>query len=156
MNHKEEPIYQVLSDQQILTQYPVMDGQNNVSVGPSETCYTVLPSNTLTTDLSYRYDNTNIGLTAPVKSGTPINNVQVWYGNGCVAQTYVQALNDAKVGQLYTSPDQGSGLFDAGAFSTAITVLIVIGALIVGLSIGMLIMRKMNEKTIRRRRRRRS
>jgi hypothetical protein len=73
-----------------------------------------------------------------------------------VAQTYVQALNDAKVGQLYTSPDQGRGLFDAGAFSTAITVLIVIGALIVGLSIGMLIMRKMNEKTIRRRRRRRS
>ena len=90
-------VYQILSDDQILTQYPVLNGQNYVSVGPSETRYTVLPSNTLTTSLSYRYDNSNIGLTAPVESGMPINNVQVWYGGVCVAQSPVVTKNSSAV-----------------------------------------------------------
>ena len=90
-------VYQVLGDSQILTQYPVLDGQNNVGVGPSETRYTVLPSGTLTTALSYRYDNNNIGLTAPVTAGMPISNVQVWYGNVCVAQSPVVTKNGSAV-----------------------------------------------------------
>lgn len=90
-------VCQVLGEDQILTQYPVLDGQNHVGVGPSETCYTVLPTGTLTTALSYRYDNNNIALTAPVESGMPINNVQVWYGNVCVAQSPVVTKNSSAV-----------------------------------------------------------
>lgn len=90
-------VFQVLGEDQILTQYPVLNGQNHVGVGPSETCYTVLPSGTLTTALSYRYDNNSIALTAPVNAGMPINNVQVWYGNVCVAQSPVVTKNSSAV-----------------------------------------------------------
>ncbi len=90
-------VYQVLGEDQILTQYPVLNGQNHVGVGPSETCYTVLPAGTLTTALSYRYDNNSIALSAPVDSGMPINNVQVWYGNVCVAQSPVVTKNSSAV-----------------------------------------------------------
>lgn len=90
-------VFQVLGEDQILTQYPVLNGQNNVGVGPSETRYTVLPSNTLTTALSYRYDNNSIALSAPVETGMPINNVQVWYGNVCVAQSPVVTKNGSAI-----------------------------------------------------------
>lgn len=90
-------VKQILSQDQILTQYPVLDGQNSVSVGPSETRYSVLPADTLTTQLSYRYDNTNIGFTAPVKAGEPVNNVQVWYGNVCIAQSPIVTKNGSAV-----------------------------------------------------------
>lgn len=149
-------VNQVLFRGQILDQLHVPNGENDIVVGPVADLFCTLPDGVTADHLTNRVQMLSGSTEAPIHKGERIANVQVWYGNVCVAQTYVQALNDAKVGQLYTSPDQGRGLFDAGAFSTAITVLIVIGALIVGLSIGMLIMRKMNENTIRRRRRRRS
>ncbi len=90
-------VKQILSDSQILTQYPVLDGQNSVSVGPSDTRYSVLPVDTLSTDLSYRYDNNNIALSAPVKSGQPVTNVQVWYGNVCIAQSPIVTKNSSAV-----------------------------------------------------------
>lgn len=90
-------VTQVLSDTQILTQYPVTDGQNSVTVGPSTTLYTVLPTDILSTDLSYRYQQTQSSLTAPVKAGEQITTVQVWYGNVCVAQAPVVTRNSSAV-----------------------------------------------------------
>lgn len=90
-------VKQILSDSQILTQYPVLDGQNNVCIGPSESRYCVLPADTLSTQLSYRYDNSNIALAAPVKAGQPVTNVQVWYGNVCIAQSPVITKNSSAV-----------------------------------------------------------
>ena len=90
-------VKQILSDNQILTQYPLLDGQNSVSVGPSDTRYSVLPVDTLSTDLSYRYDNNNIALAAPVKAGQPVTNVQVWYGNVCIAQSPIVTKNSSAV-----------------------------------------------------------
>ncbi len=90
-------VKQILGEDQILTQYPVLDGQNSVSVGPSESRYSILPADTLTTQLSYRYDNSNIAFTAPVKAGEPVNNVQVWYGNVCIAQSPIITKNSSAV-----------------------------------------------------------
>ncbi len=90
-------VKQILSDSQILTQYPVLDGQNSVGVGPSDTRYAVLPADTLSTQLSYRYDNSNIALEAPVTAGEPVTNVQVWYENVCIAQSPVVTKNSSAV-----------------------------------------------------------
>ncbi len=128
-------VYQILDEDQILTQYPVMDGQNNVSAGPSETCYTVLPENTLTTALSYRYDNNNIALTAPVETGMPINNVQVWYGNVCVAQSPVVTKNSSAVNviedQSVMIEENNEGLLIA----LRVIAILVTSALIVALAV---------------------
>ena len=90
-------VKQILSDSQILTQYPVLDGQNDVCVGPSDTRYAVLPVGTLSTQLSYRYDSNGIALAAPVSAGQPVTNVQVWYGNVCIAQSPVVTKNSSAV-----------------------------------------------------------
>lgn len=92
-NHQ---VTRVLSDGQILTQYPVAYGENSVAVGPSGTCFTVLPSDILSTDLSYRYQQIP-GLSAPVGTGEYVTSVQVWYGNVCVAQSPVITRNSSGV-----------------------------------------------------------
>ena len=149
-------VNQVLYRGQILDQLHVPNGENDIVVGPVQDLFCTLPDGVTADQLTNRVQMLSSSLEAPIKRGEYIALVQVWYGNTCVAQTQVQALNDAKVGQIYSNGNEkGFGLFDAGAFSTAITVLIIIGALILGLSIGMLIMRRMNKKQYRRRRRRR-
>ena len=148
-------VNQVLYRGQILDQIHVPNGENDIVVGPVTDLFCTLPEGVTADDLTNRVQMISTSVEAPVKFGDKIAVVQLWYGNVCVAQANVQAMNSAKVGQLYTDGNNGSGLFDAGAFSTAVTVLIVIGALILGLSIGMLIMRRMNEKRNYRRRRRR-
>lgn len=150
-------VSQVLYRGQILDQLHVSNGENDIVVGPVADLFCTLPDGVTADQLTNRVQMLSSSLSAPIKKGDRIAVVQVWYGNVCLAQTSVLALNEARVGQLYSNLNQGgNGLFDAGAFSTAVTVLIVIGALIVGLSVGMLIMRRMNEKQNRRHRRRRS
>ena len=94
-------ITQVLASDQILNQYPVTNGENSVVVGPSETVYTVLPDTATTSDLSYRFQETQSALSAPVKAGEFITNVQVWYGNVCVGQSPVITRNGSDVAQLH-------------------------------------------------------
>lgn len=150
-------VSQVLYRGQILDQLHVSNGENDIVVGPSTDLFCTLPDGVTADQLSNRVEMLSSSLSAPIKKGDHIAVVQVWYGNVCLAETGVLALNDARVSQLYSDQNKGgNGLFDAGAFSTAVTVLIVIGALIVGLSGGMLIMRRMNDKQSSRRRRRRN
>lgn len=93
-------ITQVLAEDQILNQYPVTNGENSVVVGPSSTVYTVLPDTATSTDLSYRFQQTQSALTAPVAAGELITNVQVWYGNVCIGQSAVVTRNGSDVAQL--------------------------------------------------------
>jgi D-alanyl-D-alanine carboxypeptidase len=106
-NHR---VTQVLSDEQILTQYPVSSGENSVAVGPSETFFTVLPTDIISTELSYRYQSTP-ALTAPVEAGEYINSVQVWYGNVCVAQSPILTKNSSGV---ITVADQSGNIEKTG------------------------------------------
>ena len=93
-------ITQILANDQILTQYPVVNGENSVVVGPSETVYTVLPDTATSTDLSYRFAQTQDSLTAPVEAGEYITSVEVWYGNVCVGQAPVVTRNGSQVAEL--------------------------------------------------------
>lgn len=95
-NHQ---VTRVLSDGQILTQYPVISGENSVAVGPSQTFYAVLPSDILTTELSYRYQQIP-GLTAPITANSYVTSVQVWYGDVCVAQSPVITRNSSDVARV--------------------------------------------------------
>lgn len=86
-------ITQVLGENQILTQYPVVNGENSVTVGPSDTAYTILPIDVISTDLSFRYQQMPNVLTAPIRTGEYVTTVQVWYGDVCVAQSPVVTRN---------------------------------------------------------------
>ena len=93
-------VTQILGEDQILTQYPVTNGENSVVVGPSQTVYTVLPTDIISTDLSFRYQQTQNALTAPVETGEYVTTVQVWYGNVCVGQSPVITRNGSGVAEL--------------------------------------------------------
>lgn len=92
-NHR---VTQILSDEQILTQYPVASGENSVAVGPSATVFSVLPSDILSSELSYRYQQIPT-LQAPVSAGEYVTAVQVWYGNVCIAQSSIITRNSSDI-----------------------------------------------------------
>lgn len=150
---------EILSDSQILTQYPVLDGQNSVSVGPSESRYSVLPVGTLTTQLSYRYDHDNIALSAPVSAGEPITNVQVWYGNVCIAQAPVITKNSSAVNiiddQSVLIEENNEGLMIAlRIIGILLTLVLVFIAVVYVLRWGHIISRRAQHRRRRKSRRR--
>ncbi len=84
---------QVLSEDQIMIQYPVLDGLNYVVAGPNTSAYTVLPSDVLVSNLEVRYIHNYATLDSPVKAGDKITTMQLWYNNVCVAQADLIAKN---------------------------------------------------------------
>ena len=84
---------QILNDDQVTIQYPVMDGLNYVVAGPNTDAYTVLPSDLTLADLEIRYINNYASLNAPVKEGDVLTTMQVWYKKVCLAQTDLIAKN---------------------------------------------------------------
>ena len=155
-NHR---VTQVLSDEQILTQYPVASGENSVAVGPSETFFTVLPTDIISTELSYRYQSTP-ALTAPVETGEYINSVQVWYGNVCVAQSPILTKNSSAV---ITVADQSGNIEKTGeGFKIFLRLLAILGVMVLFAFLILLILRVIRKVQLqaqhrrRRRNRRRS
>lgn len=84
---------QVLSDDQITIQYPVMEGLNYVVAGPNSNAYTILPSDISLAELEIRYINNYASLNAPVKEGDVLTTIQVWYNKVCLAQSDLIAKN---------------------------------------------------------------
>ncbi len=84
---------QVLHEDQVLTQYPVTDGDSKVSAGVKISAATVLPENITSAELSFRYADISAELKAPIEEGQKLSSVQVWYGNLCVAQAELFAMN---------------------------------------------------------------
>ena len=89
---------------QVITQYAVADGRNNVVTGPAEAGYCVLPKDTAAQALSWQYAQTAQGLTAPVSKGQTITAMEVWYGDICLASTELSAMYDVEVYEPYVEP----------------------------------------------------
>lgn len=95
---------------QVISQYPVSGGENNVVVQPSQNAATVLPKDIDESQLSWIYGESVGTLTAPIEQGQPISLLQVWYGSKCLAQTELMAINAVDVWTEPTQPvRQGSG-----------------------------------------------
>lgn len=123
-------VTQVLAEDQILTQYPVTNGENSVAIGPSNSVSTVLPSEITSAELSYRYQNAQTVLNAPVKAGEQITTVQVWYGNVCVAQSPVVTRNSSDIA---TIQDQSVSIEqnDEG-LKSALRVILILASVVLG------------------------
>lgn len=142
----------VLSEGQILTQYPVISGENNVAVGPSTPAFAILPSDILSTELSYRYQEIPT-LTAPVKAGEFITSVQVWYKNVCVAQSPVITRNSSDVA---TVSDQSVYIEQTGdGWRIFLRLLAIFGVLILVAVVGLVLVRLSRQAKVRAQHRRR-
>lgn len=123
-------LVRVTDPEQIVDQLPVRNGDHHVSVGANEVITCVLPPEYSWDMITTRTEMVQSELTAPVKAGTKVANVQYWYGSICIGETSLYTKIDVPV-STKVSADPGvvdDGGFDAGALSTALMVLGVIFA----------------------------
>lgn len=147
---------QVLYKGQIVEQYSVQGGANDIVVGPDEDLRCIFPGEADADTLVIRTQMTKIPLAAPIKKGDRVAVMQVWYGNVCVAQTDLLAKNSSEVSQAVIQQSiEDEKSFDAGALSTAMTLLIVIGVVIIMLTVGLFVIRRLRKSARNKRSRRR-
>ena len=120
---------QLLFPNQILLQKTVMNGSSDVSVGTLEGAFSLIPENITDTGLTYRYVN-EVPLSAPVEKGQRVSTLQIWYGNVCVAQNDMYAMNSVKhVNALFD--DNGKAQASVGVVKIVLIVLGVFAGLVV-------------------------
>ena len=100
---------QIFYTGQIIAQYPVSGGENNVVVQPVRSQATVLPKNLDESKLSWIYGESVGTITAPVEQGQVISTLQVWYGSKCLAQTQLTAVNAVNIWTEPTQPVRQNG-----------------------------------------------
>lgn len=94
-------ITQILGTDDIIAQYPVLNGENYVVTGPSRSVSVVLPTNITSNELSFRYQDNFTSLTAPVSKGEQLTMVQVWFNNVCIGQSPIITKNGSIVADDY-------------------------------------------------------
>lgn len=136
-------LVRVVDPEQIVDQLPVQGGDHHLVIGSNEVVSCVLPPEYSWNMITMRTEMVNSTLSAPIKAGTKVADVQFWYGSICIAETELYSMIDVplstKVSQQ-TGDGSGDG-FDAGALSTALMVLGVIFALILVLFGGLFLVR---------------
>lgn len=118
----------ILYDGQALKQYGVVNGICDVVVGPKVNISSVVPENQETDPLTYRYNEINGALVAPIEKDQRVATVEIWSGSVCIAQTDLFALNQVQVayGQI---EDRGNGLrFWHVALIVVLSLIILCGA----------------------------
>lgn len=86
-------VCQILNENQVLQQRPVLNGANDVILGTKTSASAVLPANITSADLEFRYQFSNEAFQAPVKKDVPVAELQVWYKGLCVAFADVYTMN---------------------------------------------------------------
>jgi len=107
LGFKGYQITQILGEDDIIAQYPVLNGENHVVSGPSRSVSVVLPTNIKSGELSIRYQRNITSLTAPIKVGEQLTMVQVWYNNVCIGQSPIITKNGSKVLSASTQINYG-------------------------------------------------
>lgn len=89
--------FQLFHENQVLMQFEVPNGDCYLTTGVMESVQALLPYGVTYSDLSYRYNDTDMQIHAPIKAGDHITTVQVWYKNLCLAVTDLYAMHDVKL-----------------------------------------------------------
>ena len=154
LGFESHSVTQVLYQGQILSQFPVNNGRNAVSLGPVNTAEVILPAATSMDDLTLRFNIPNGTLEAPIEVGQQISSVEVWYGTVCVAWSPVVTMNGSEFndGSLLQPNRYGGG---GKAWIIILIVLIVAVVGFFAVVFGMRIVRTMQNARDRMRHRRR-
>lgn len=128
----DHDIVQVFNENQVLRQYTVSNGENNLAAGPAMSLDTVLPSDVTMDDLTLRYLQGSDVLTAPIKIGDQVTTVQLWYKDVCIGQMPLVARNTVDVFVPQDEQEQSLNA-NAGGIGTALIVIGIILAFVLGL-----------------------
>lgn len=141
---------QVFFQGQSLTQYPVSGGANDVVTQAAASASTILPVDTDVSQLQWVYSTTDATITAPVESGQKLGTVQAWYGDKCLAQADMVAMNAVKPFQAPVVPEKPDQNRDSGRWMAVLMILLVaagvIGVIILALRVTHIIRRNMRRR----------
>ena len=112
---------QILYAGQSLVQRTVLNGSGTVTLGPDVYVSAVLPDKVTNSELTYRYGDIGGELSAPIKKGDKVSSVEVWYGNLCIAQADLYAMNSVRMA------DELTIITDGNAFPWWGVLLIILG-----------------------------
>ncbi len=142
---------QIICAGQMLKQQTVMNGDHNVFYFSRETCTAILPAGYTLDQLDFRYTEAPGSLNAPITKGQNMANLQVWYGNSCIAETEVYAANDVPL-----SYPKGGEIRKKGGFLRVLLIIFLIVVLSAAAVFGvLLLMRVYSQKKHRSRKQRR-
>lgn len=146
---------QVLYENQALLQTQVENGDAHLVLGPKSNASCVLPQGITPDKLTYKYGTTDPKL--PVKQGDRITDVQIWYGNICMAQADLFALNKVE-NSLYVNQNVDNQGSNESWFLTTCKVIAIIVLIAVAILLILRVCNKIryNAAQSRSRRRRRN
>jgi len=131
LNYVQEKyvLRQIFCYGQPIAQFDVANGAHDAAIGPRETLYAVLPKDAADTDLRWDYADVPETLSAPIAKDQVVSTLLVWYGNKCIAQTDLVAINSIPVYAAPTVPviDRQEEE-DSGSW---IGLLVIVGAVVV-------------------------
>lgn len=84
---------QVLQAGQVMGQFAVTGGENNVAGSPAQDMMATLPVELLSEELTYRCVLDANGISAPVEKGQTIGTVEAWYKGICVGRSDLVAMH---------------------------------------------------------------
>ena len=146
---------QVFHKNQTFSQYPVVNGNNNLVTTPASEAFAILPIELTPEQLRWVYPETVGTITAPVEAGQKVTFVEVWYGDLCIAQTDLLAMNAVDVYTPQAEPDIPDTLHEDSAGKLIATIaLILLGIVALGFAV-LLGIRTVRIAAMRAKRRRR-
>ena len=125
---------QVFFAGQSLAQYPVSGGANDVVTQAVSSASTILPVNTDASQLQWVYTTTDAAITAPVEAGQKLGTVQAWFGDKCLAQADMVAMNAVEPFRAPVVPEKPDSSADNGRWM-AFLMIVLIAIVVVGLII---------------------
>ena len=145
---------------QVIAQYPVANGSNNVVTTPADEAFCVVPKGITEAELTWKYDTQLSGLTAPIEKGQSIAVMEVWLGEICLAKTDLVAMNAVSVHKPLTEDRiTGDEQVEQRHGKVVAMILVVLAALVgvgmMGLFLVRTIRRAILKARVRRRRRNR-
>ncbi len=143
---------QLLYQDQALQQTQVENGDCLLTLGPNINASSVLPQGVTPDQLTYKYGATG-SVSLPVDKGDRVSDVQIWYGNVCLVQSGLYALNKVQ-NRLYDSGNLNSGKQDPQWLLTAMKILAVVVLLAVAVLFGLRAYAKLRYTAARSRSRR--
>lgn len=94
---------------QTLRQFSVPNGTNDAVAVAGVAMDTVLPKEARMANLNLQYSVKDGGLSAPIRQGERIGNVQFWYESCCVAETELFAMSEVR-----STSNSGLDIYSAG------------------------------------------
>lgn len=83
----------VLYEGQAIRQVSVLNGECDVVLGSHSDVTAILPAEVKQEELSFRYSDMEQLPQAPIEEGQRLSDVEIWYGNMCIAQSELTAMN---------------------------------------------------------------